>query len=266
VTEWLHLVLRWLHVIAGVFWLGQTALFTWLDARLRAEARDGKEQIWMVHSGGFYVVDRQTAPAALDMPLHWFKWEAAITWATGFALLVQLYWLGGALNVAGGRLSDNQAIALSAAVLLGGWTIYDLLWTSPLRRNERVLGALCYLAVVALSWGLAQYLSGRGSYLQIGALFGTLMAANVWMRILPAQRRMVAAIGRGEAADPRLAAIAKQRSKHNTFMALPLLFIMISPHFPVATYGHRYNWLILAVLMLAGFALRALINWHEGKR
>jgi uncharacterized membrane protein len=151
-------------------------------------------------------------------------------------------------------------------VLLGGWTIYDLLWTSPLRRNERVLGALCYLAVVALSWGLAQYLSGRGSYLQIGALFGTLMAANVWMRILPAQRRMVAAIGRGEAADPRLAAIAKQRSKHNTFMALPLLFIMISPHFPVATYGHRYNWLILAVLMLAGFALRALINWHEGKR
>ncbi len=264
-SEWLHLALRWLHVVAGVFWLGQTALFTWLDARLRAEARDGKEQIWMVHSGGFYVVDRQTQPAALDMPLHWFKWEAAITWLSGLALLVQLYWLGGALVVPGQGLSPGKAMALSAGVLFGGFALYDALWSSPLRRRETLLGGTCILLVVALGWWLPQVLSGRGAYLQVGALFGTIMAANVWQRILPAQRRLVEAIGRGEPADPRLAAIAKQRSKHNTFLAIPLLLLMISPHFPVATYGHRWNWLILAGLLLAGFLVRKLINLHEGK-
>lgn len=263
--EWLNLSLRWLHIIAGVFWLGQTALFTWLDARLRAAARDGQEQVWMVHSGGFYVVERQNRPAARDQKLHWFKWEALITWATGFALLVQLYWLGGALMDPYEGLGESAAIGLSAAVLVFGWLAYDLLWMSPLRRHEFAGGVLCFLAVVALGWGLVQVFSGRGAYLQIGALFGTIMAANVWVRILPPQRRMVAALTAGRAADPGDEALPKQRSKHNTFMAIPLLFIMVSPHFPVATYGHEWNWLILGALILVGLALRKAINWHEAR-
>jgi uncharacterized membrane protein len=261
--EWLNLTLRWLHIIAGVFWLGQTALFTWLDARLRAMAREGQGQVWMVHSGGFYVVERQSKPAAAGQKLHWFKWEAAITWATGFALLVQLYWLGGALVDPYEGLGERAAIALSAAVLVLGWVLYDLLWISPLRHHERLGGALCFLAVVALGWGLVQVFSGRGAYLQVGALFGTIMAANVWVRILPPQRRMVAALVAGRPPDPNDEAMPKQRSKHNTFLAIPLLFIMVSHHFPLATYGHAWNWLILAGLTLAGFALRWSINWHE---
>ena len=264
--EWLNLALRWLHIIAGVFWLGQTALFTWLDARLRAAARSGHKQVWMVHSGGFYVVERQLEPADRNQKLHWFKWEALITWATGFALLVQLYWLGGALvDPYQDTLSASAAMALSAAVLVVGWFLYDLLWLSPLRHHETAGAVLCFLAVVALTWGLVQVFSGRGAYLQVGALLGTIMAANVWIRILPPQRRMVAALTAGKAPAAADEVLPKQRSKHNTFMAIPLLFIMVSHHFPVATYGSEWNWLILGGLILVGFALRWGINWHEAR-
>jgi uncharacterized membrane protein len=267
ISEWLNLIARWIHVFAGIMWVGTTYYFTWLDARLteeeKAVANTGSAaQIWMVHSGGFYVVEKRKIPDELSRKLHWFRWEAGTTWLSGIALLIIVFYLGGGALVDPdvSSISVNAAIALGVGVLIVGWIVYDLLMLSPLRQNEKVFAVIAYLFVVGIAYGLTRVLSGRAAYIHVGAMFGTIMAANVWMRILPAQRKMIEAIKDGRKPDDALSAQAKLRSKQNTFMAVPVVFIMLSSHFPGVTYGERNNWLILAILILVGWIAAKFIR------
>src|SRR6266481_5089962 len=259
-NEWLSLLLRWVHVFAGIMWVGTTYYFTWLDARLTEEekavrATGGSAQLWMVHSGGFYVVEKRKKPDELSRKLHWFRWEAGTTWLSGMALLIIVYYLGGGALVDRdvSDISLGAAVAVGVGALVFGWLIYDLLMISPLGRNEKLFAVVAYLLVLGTSYGLSRVLSGRAVYIHVGAILGTIMAANVWMRILPAQRKMIEAIKAGNKPDEALAAQAKLRSKQNTFMAVPLVFIMISNHFPGVTYGERNGWAVLAALILLGW-------------
>lgn len=265
-SEWLNLIARWIHVFAGIMWVGTTYYFTWLDARLteeeKAVANTGSAaQIWMVHSGGFYVVEKRKIPDELSRKLHWFRWEAGTTWLSGMALLILVFYIGGGALVDPdvSSISVNAAIALGIGVLVVGWIVYDLLMLSPLRTNEKLFAAITYLLVVALTYGLSRLMSGRAAYIHIGALFGTIMAANVWMRILPAQKKMIAAIKEGRKPDEALSGQAKLRSKQNTFMAVPLVFIMISNHFPGNATG-GFNWLNLAILIPVGWIAAKFIR------
>ena len=266
-SEWLNLALRWTHVFAGIMWVGTTYYFTWLDARLteeeKAAANAGNAaQVWMVHSGGFYVVERRKVPDIVSRTLHWFKWEAGTTWLSGFTLLVLVYYIGGGALIDPDvrDLSLLSAVGFGVGVIIVGGVVYDVLMQTPLARNEWLFAAVAYGLIVGLVYGLCQVLSARAAYIHVGALFGTIMAANVWMHILPAQRRMIAALKEGKQPDQRLAAQAKLRSKQNTFMAVPVVFIMISNHFPGVTYGDRYNWLILSGLILLGWIAAKFIR------
>ena len=255
-SEWLNLITRWVHVFAGILWVGQTYYFTWLDARLHEE-----ESVWMVHSGGFYSVEKRPTSQIDPARLHWFRWEAAFTWLSGMVLLVLVYYMGGMMvdsDVA--RMSSARAITIGLGAIFAAWVLYDILWSSPLARSESLGVAISYLLIVAAAYGLTQFFSARAAYMHVGAMLGTIMTANVWMRILPAQHALIAAVQEGRAPDTTLSARAKQRSKHNTFLAVPVVLVMISNHFPVATYGSRYNWLVLAVLVLAGWGAAKLIR------
>jgi uncharacterized membrane protein len=266
ISEWLNLVLRWTHVFAGIMWVGTTYYFTWLDARLSEEERtvgDGESaQIWMVHSGGFYVVEKRKVPDLVSRTLHWFRWEAGTTWLSGLALMILVYYIGG------GALVDpdvfdigvGMAVGLGVGVMLLAWIAYDLLMLSPIGKNEKLFAVIAYILLVLASYGLTRIFSGRAAYIHVGAMLGTIMAANVWMRILPEQKRMVTAINEGKKPDQALGAQAKLRSKQNTFMAVPVVFIMISNHFPGVTYGERYNWAILSVLILVGWIAAKFIR------
>jgi len=266
-SEWLNLLIRWVHVFAGIMWIGTTYYFTWLDARL-SEAERGLSdpaspaQIWMVHSGGFYAVEKRKIPDLISRKLHWFRWEAATTWLSGMALLIVVYYLGGGALVDRdvSQISVPAAIALGVGLLLAGWVVYDLMMLSPLGKNEKAFAAVAYLIIVGIIYGLTRVLSGRAAYIHVGGMFGTIMAANVWMRILPAQRKMIAALKQDRKPDQTLAAQAKLRSKQNTFMVVPAVFIMISNHFPSATYGDRYNWIILSILILAGWGAAKFVR------
>jgi len=266
-SEWLNLLFRWIHVFAGIMWVGTTYYFTWLDARLTEEEKAAANtgvvpQVWMVHSGGFYVVERRKVPDLASRTLHWFRWEAATTWLSGFALLVLLYYIGGGVLID----PDVRDISLGAAVTWGVGVIvlsgfvYDVMMMSPLGRHEKVFAVVAYALIVVLAFGLTRVFSGRAAYIHLGAIFGTIMAANVWLHILPAQKRMIAALNEGRKPDERLSAQAKLRSKQNTFMAVPVVFIMISNHFPGVTYGERYNWIILSVLVLVGWIAAKFIR------
>jgi uncharacterized membrane protein len=265
-SEWLNLAVRWIHVFAGILWIGQTYFFTWLDGRLTAEEQAGTKQnpggqVWMVHSGGFYVVEKQKVPELLPRTLHWFRWEAALTWLSGMILLTIVYYMGGALvddTVA--DISVGTGVAIGLGLLIVTWVVYDLMSRSPVGRSETAFAVVSFLLVVGVAYGLTRVLSARAAYIHVGAMFGTVMAANVWMRILPAQRKMVAALKEGKTPDAALAARAKLRSKHNTYMAVPVVFIMLSNHFPTATYGNKYDWIILAVLILVGGGAAKLIR------
>jgi uncharacterized membrane protein len=254
VSEWLNLIARWVHVFVGILWIGQTYFFTWLDGRLTEEG-----QVWMVHSGGFYVVERRKAPGPRE--LRWFRWEAAFTWLSGMILLAVVYYMGGALVDTDVRdISVRTGIAVGLGLLVVAWVVYDLMVRSPLGNNGTLFGAVSFMLLIGVAYGLCHTFSGRAAYIHVGAMFGTIMTANVWMRILPAQRRMIAATKQGKMPDAALAAQAKLRSKHNTYMVVPLIFTMISNHFPVATYGYRYNWAVLAAFILAGWGAARLIR------
>ena len=266
ISEWLNFIARWVHVFAGIMWVGTTYYFTWLDARMTEEekalANTGKSaQIWMVHSGGFYLVEKRKIPDELSRKLHWFRWEAATTWLSGFALLVIVYYLGGGALVDRdvSEVSIGAAVGIGLGVLIVGWLIYDLLMISPLGRNEWLFALIAYALTAATAFGLTRVLSGRASYIHIGALFGTIMAANVWMRILPAQRKMIEAISAGQKPDEKLAAQAKLRSKQNTFMAVPVVFLMISNHFGGVTTG-GYDWIHMAILIPVGWLAAKFIR------
>ena len=266
-SEWLNLLFRWIHVFAGIMWVGTTYYFTWLDARLTEEEKAAANtgvvpQVWMVHSGGFYVVERRKVPDLVSRTLHWFRWEAGTTWLSGFALLVLIYYLGGGALVDPDvrELSTGVAVALGIGAIIAGGVVYDLMMLSPLGRNEKLFAAVAYVLIVALSFTLTRIFSARAAYIHVGALFGTIMAANVWMHILPAQKKMIAALNEGRKPDERFSAQAKLRSKQNTFMAVPVVFIMISHHYPGVTYGDRYNWMILSALILLGWIAAKFIR------
>jgi uncharacterized membrane protein len=254
-SEWVHIALRWTHVFAAILWVGTTYYFTWLDGQLRKGGA-----VWMVHSGGFYTVEKQKSLGVAAGDVHWFRWEAAITWFSGFLLLGLVYYGGGALIDADQDTSKGLAMGVAMGSLIVGWVVYDLLARTPLARNELAFAVVAFVLLVATAYGMRTVLSGRATYIHIGAMMGTIMTANVWMRILPPQRRMIAAMARGETVDPAAGAGAKLRSKHNTFMAVPVAFIMISNHFPSATYGSDNSVVVLAVLILVGWGAAAIIR------
>ena len=264
-SEWLNLLFRWIHVFAGIMWVGTTYYFTWLDARLTEEEKAALNtglaaEVWMVHSGGFYVVERRKTPDLVSRTLHWFRWEAGITWLSGFALLVLLYYLGGGLLLEPeSTISVPVAVAIGIGIIVGCGVVYDVMMASPLGRHEKLFAVIAYVLIVAVSFGMTRVFTGRAAYIHLGAIFGTIMAANVWMHILPSQRRMIAALKEGRKPDEKLAARAKLRSKQNTFMVVPVVFIMISNHFP-GTYGEHYNWIILSVLVLVGWIAAKFIR------
>jgi uncharacterized membrane protein len=258
VNEWSNLILRWIHVLAGIFWIGQTYYFTKLEGRMALDEEAARNsgrlpQVWLVHSGSFSVVEKQASPKAVPEKFYWFRWEALITWISGFLLLGLLYYSGGLmLDDSVSNIGMEAAVAIGLGTLIVGFAVYEGIWMSPLGRTPVLAGTICYLLVVALAYGLTHLISGRAAYIHIGALFGTIMAANVWMGILPATRRMLDSIREGKPIDAKLAERAKGRTIHNTYMTVPLIFLMISNHFPTATYGTSYNWEILSLLVLAG--------------
>ena len=258
-SDWANLLLRWLHLFAGILWIGQTWLFMWMDRHLEDALENPGGQLHMVHSGGFYVVEKRPGLAAMPKTLHWFKWEAALTWATGIALLVVVYYMGGLLQEPDAELSQGKAIALGLLLLPVSWKVYDTLW---LFAPTRVGAPVCLALIVGLAWALGQVFSARAAYMHVGAALGTIMAANVWERIIPAQRAMVEAIRAGRPPDLTLGARAKERSKHNTFIVVPLVMIMLSSHFPTLTFAHDHAWAMLGALTLLGWAAAWLVRRH----
>jgi len=250
-TEWANLLLRWLHIFAGILWIGQTWLFMWLDRRLEDALENPGGQLYMVHSGGFYVVEKRPGLESLPKTLHWFKWEAAITWASGLLLLVVVYYMGGLLQEPDAELPQWAAIAIGLALLPVAWIVYDALVRFV---PARVFVPIAFLLIVGLAAALARVFSARAAYIHVGAALGTIMANNVWERIIPAQEAMVRAIREGRPVDLTLGERAKQRSKHNTFIVVPLVMIMLSSHFPTLTYAHDQAWAMLGALTLVGWA------------
>jgi uncharacterized membrane protein len=266
IREWLNLSMRWIHVFAGIMWVGQTYYFTWLDGQFgklekKTAANGTASAVWMVHSGGFYTVEKQKSLGVAPEQVRWFRWEALVTWMAGVILLVLVYYLGdGLIDTDVADISKQAGIAIGVGAMLAGWIIYDLAARSPLGKSQAAFSRFALVMIAAAAWGLMHVLSGRAAYIHVGAIFGTIMTLNVWMRILPAQRKMIAAAAAGEKFDASLGAQAKLRSKHNTFLAVPVVFLMLSNHYPVATYGNRYGWEILLGLVVAGWGAAKLIR------
>lgn len=264
-NEWLNLVIRWMHLIAGISWIGSSFFFMWLDSHLEApppEKKDVSGELWMVHSGGFYQVEKyRIKPGWVPDNLHWFKWEATFTWITGFFLLGVVYYMGGALYLINpeSTLPKGAIMAMGLLLLPVAWIIYDLLWNTLFKNQAKAGAAVSFLLTMSAAYGLSYILSGRALFIHIGAMFGTLMVTNVWMRILPAQQQMIDATLKGEIPDYSKGERAKQRSVHNNYMTLPVLFMMISNHFP-STYGNTYNWAVLAGMILVGAGIRHFMN------
>jgi uncharacterized membrane protein len=267
--EWANLLLRWAHLVVGIAWIGASFYFIWLDNHLEA-AKDPKlaGELWAIHGGGFYSVQKyKLAPAELPARLHWFKWEAYWTWITGFALLIvhvyanaELYLIDPAVM----PLTKWGAIGIGIGFLVLSQIVYEGVCRSPLGRNDQVLGISLLVFASLLAWGLSQVFSGRGAFIHFGAALGTIMAGNVGHVIIPGQRRMVKAMSEGREPDPRDGAIGKQRSVHNTYFTLPVIFTMIAGHYPM-TFGHRWAWVVLVALTLAGALIRTwFVLRHKG--
>jgi len=260
VNEWLSLALRWFHLVAGISWIGNSFYFMWLDSHLRPLDKPNTRiegELWLVHSGGFYRIEkRKIGPGEMPKVLHWFKWEATLTWISGFFLLGLVYYMtNGVYLLKGGDdgLSMGVATSIGIGLLVVSWFVYDLLWQSRLSNNS--LAAASFLILGLIIYGLCQIFSGRGAFIHVGALLGSLMVMNVWMRILPAQKEMIAATKNGRNPDFTLGKKAKRRSTHNSYMTLPVLFIMISNHYPM-TYSGDLNWLMLILMILVGGGIR----------
>jgi uncharacterized membrane protein len=272
-AQWLNLALRWMHVITGVAWIGTSFYFNWLNSRLHAptapEPGVGGE-LWSVHGGGFYrVVKYDVAPANVPPTLHWFMWEAYATWTTGVLLLTLIYYVGARsylIDPAVAPISTGLAIAIGVATIIGSWLVYDLLCRSPLAQRPAALAAVGILLIGAVAYGLAQVFSARAAYMHIGAALGSIMANNVSRVIIPGQRAMVNAMTAGRTPDAARGQSAALRSLHNNYLTLPVLFVMVSGHYP-ATYGSTWGWAILVGLFLVGVAARHWFNLrNQGRR
>ncbi|NML26476.1 urate hydroxylase PuuD [Zoogloea dura] len=274
--DWANLLLRWLHLITGIAWIGASFYFVMLDNSLRPpkKAADGERgvfgELWAVHGGGFYCSQKfLTGPKGepLSDDLHWSKWEAYTTWLSGMSLLVVVYWIGASSYLIDKQVLDigqGAAIGLSVGFLAVGWVVYDFLCRTLMGRDG-LLAVLVFIFVVACDWLLHQVFSARGAYIHVGAMLGTMMVANVFIHIIPGQKRMVEQIRAGLPVDTRPGQVGKQRSVHNTYFTLPVLFIMISNHYPM-TYSHPHGWLILVVMMLAGVLIRQFfVLRHRGQ-
>ena len=275
-VDWLSLLVRWLHLIAGIAWIGASFYFIMLDNSLSAPKRpeDASRgvfgELWAVHGGGFYQSQKfLTGPKnePLSNNLHWSKWEAYTTWLSGMALLAIIYWVS-----AGTYLIDNsvmaltpaQAIGISIAFIVGGWIVYSAMCRF-FAGNEKLLALLLFIFAMVVDWALFQIFSARAAFLHVGAVLGTIMVANVFFAIIPGQKKMVEEIRAGREPDPALGRIGKQRSVHNTYFTLPVLFIMISNHYPM-TYSHPYGWAILGAIMAAGVLIRQFfVLRHRGQ-
>ncbi|HZZ34797.1 MAG TPA: urate hydroxylase PuuD, partial [Caulobacteraceae bacterium] len=269
---WANLAIRWLHLVAGIAWIGSSFYFMWLDSHLKAPAkvREGVSgELWSVHSGGFYhQMKFMVAPADMPEELHWFKWEAYTTWISGFLLLALIFYVGADLNLIDRTKADLatwQAIAIGLGSLVAGWLVYDGLCRSPIGQNLKFFSAVWFTLLTAAGYGLTRIFSDLGAFMHVGAIIGTVMAANVFMVIIPNQRKVVAQVLAGEAPDPALGKQAKQRSVHNNYMTLPVLFIMISNHYPMI-FAAPLNWLWLAGLGVAGWTIRHFFNLKNAGR
>ena len=270
--QWLGLALRWAHVIVGVSWIGTSFYFNWLNARFAHPATPEpgvSGELWSVHGGGFYrVVKYGVAPGRLPATLHWFKWEAYATWWTGMSLLVLLYYVGARaylLDPMVSSIAPATGIAIGSASLAVSWLVYDGMCRSPLEAQPAVLAGLGLILVTVLAWGLSHLLSARAAYLHVGAALGTIMVANVFRVIIPSQRAMVASLTAGQAPDAWRGRQAALRSLHNNYLTLPVLFVMVSSHYP-ETYGSPWGWAILGALFVIGVLVRHWFNLRNAGR
>ncbi len=273
-NDWLNLLVRWLHVVAAIAWIGASFWFVYLDLGLkRPKRREDEErgvggEFWAVHGGGFYHTQKyRVAPETLPEPLHWVKWEAYTTWLSGLALFVVLYYVNARtylIDPAVADVSPAVAIAWSLGLLAIAWLVYDGL-CRLLRARDTLLALTLALLTVAAAYGTSELFSGRAAYVQVGAMLGTIMAGNVFFNIIPAHRELVRAKEEGREPDPAPGIEAKRRSVHNNYLALPVVFAMISNHFPI-TYGSEHAWIVLVVLMAVGAWIRHFYNLrHRGR-
>jgi len=266
VLELLDLAFRWTHVIAGIMWIGNSLLFNWLDRNLRPASRGGAEkygEIWLLHSGAFYFVEKTSLSGQpLPTPVHWFKWQAYITWMSGAALLLVVYYIGGrALLTDPLRVSiaPSVAVTVAAGSIVIGWLSYEVLWRVVGQRSLTLAGILSIVTLAGIAFALTRLLSGRAAFLHVGALMATIMAGNVATTIMPSQRVLESAVAAGQPPDPTIAAAAKTRSIHNNYLTFPVIALMLSVHFP-SVYGSRLNWLALLLVIAVGASVRHLLN------
>ncbi len=274
VIEWSTLLLRWLHLIVGIAWIGSSFYFVWLDNSLQPpedpalKEKGVAGELWAVHGGGFYNPQKYlVAPKTLPKDLHWFKWESYSTWLTGFALLCVLYYTQAAsymVDPAKLPLSPAASVAIGIGALVLGWLVYDALCRLLIDKSALLFAAIFYVYVVGVTWCLTHWLSGRAAFLHVGAMIATIMSANVFFWIIPGQKKTIAQMERGETPDPIHGKRAKQRSLHNNYLTLPVLFCMISNHYAF-TYSHAQAWAVLALILLAAALIRHFFNQrHKG--
>ncbi|RUX34103.1 cysteine desulfurase [Mesorhizobium sp. M2A.F.Ca.ET.042.01.1.1] len=270
--DWLSFAVRWLHVITGIAWIGSSFYFVALDLGLRQRpglpaGAFGEE--WQVHGGGFYHIQKYlVAPAEMPEHLTWFKWESYATWLSGFAMLCVVYYAGADLflidpNVL--NISAPVGILLSLATIGVGWIVYDLLCRSPLGKSDTGLMLVLYGVLVFIAWGLTHLFTGRAAFLHLGAITATIMSANVFMVIIPNQKIVVADLIAGRKPDPKYGKIAKQRSLHNNYLTLPVLFLMLSNHYPLA-FGTQFNWVIASLVFIIGVLIRHYFNTVHARK
>ncbi|MBO6775239.1 MAG: urate hydroxylase PuuD [Marinibacterium sp.] len=268
--DWLEFAVRWLHVITAMAWIGSSFYFIALDLGLNRNIpgpADGEE--WQVHGGGFYHIQKYlVAPNQMPEHLTWFKWESYTTWLSGAALLMIVYWAGGQIYMLDAEKADLalwHGILISAASLTIGWIVYDFLCKSPLGEHPTMLMLLLFVLLVAMGWGYNQIFTGRAMMLHLGAFTATIMTANVFFIIMPNQRIVVADLKAGHKPDAKYGKIAKLRSTHNNYLTLPVIFLMLSNHYPLA-FATEYNWIIAALVFLMGVTIRHYFNSMHARK
>lgn len=269
--DWASLAIRWLHLAAGIAWIGTSFYFIWLDRSLRARENLPKGvqgESWSVHGGGFYHVQKYAvAPEAMPDDLHWFKYEAYFTWLSGFALLIVLYYFGAStylIDSTRADLTPTMAIGISVAFLIGSWGLYEALCRSPIGRSTTVLASSVLVLILVSAFLLTQVFSDRAAFLHVGALIGTIMSANVFVVIIPNQKKVVADLLDKKLPDPSLGAQARQRSLHNNYLTLPVLLLMVSAHYPLLfSGGTAWGWLVVGFIIIIGAIVRHFFNTHH---